>query len=156
MWLLEGIKSITTQGFCKQKWVEAGGMLRNMVENSLTCHDFLLESGLGQGGHWGHRNKWETIQSSHSVVSESLQPYGLQHTRLPCLSPTPRACSNSSLNRWCNPTISSSVVPFSSCPQSFPASGSFQMSPFFASGGQSITASASAQSFQWIFRTDFL
>ena len=63
---------------------------------------------------------------SDSVVSESLRPHGLQHTRLPCPSLSPRACSNSCpLRRWCHPTISSSVVPFSSCPQSFPASGSF-------------------------------
>ena len=78
-------------------------------------------------------------------MSDSLRPHGLQHTRLPCPSLPPRVCSNSSpLSRWCHPTISSFVTPFSSCPQSFPASGSFQMSPFFASGGQSIGASASA------------
>ena len=65
-----------------------------------------------------------TIQFSHSVVSDSLQPHGLKHTRLPCLLPTPRACSNSCpSSRWCHPTISSSVVPFSSCLQSSPASG---------------------------------
>ena len=72
-------------------------------------------------------------------------PHGLQHARLPCPSPTPEASSNSCpLSQWCHPTISSSVVPFSSCFQSFPASGSFQMSHFFTSGGQSIGVSASA------------
>ena len=77
-------------------------------------------------------------------MSSSLWPYGLQHTRLPCPSPSPRACSNSCpLNRWCHPTISSSVIPFSSCLQSFPASGSFPVSRLFASGGQSVGASAS-------------
>jgi len=77
-------------------------------------------------------------------MSTSLQPHGLQHARLPCPSPTPGASSNSCpLSRWCHPTISSSVVPFSSCLQSFPASGSFQMSQLFALGGQSIGASAS-------------
>ena len=77
---------------------------------------------------------------SHSFVSSSLQPYG----RLPCPSPSPGACSNSCpLSQWCHPTISSSVIPFS-CLQSFPASGSFPMSQFFASGDQSIEASASA------------
>ena len=82
------------------------------------------------------------VQFSHSVVSDSLQPHGLQHTRLCCPSPTPRACSNSCpLCRCCHPTISSSVVPFSSCPQSFPASWSFPVSQFFASGGQSIGVS---------------
>ena len=78
-------------------------------------------------------------------MSDSLQPHGLQHSRPPCPSPTPRVYSNSCpLSRWCHPTISSSVVPFSSCLQSFPASGSFQMSQFFASGSQSIGISASA------------
>ena len=78
-------------------------------------------------------------------MSDSLRPHGLQHTRLPCLSPTPRACSNPyPSSQGCHSTISSSVVPFSSCPQSFPASGSFPMSQFFTSGGQSIAASASA------------
>ena len=78
-------------------------------------------------------------------MSDSLQPHGLQHARPPCPSPTPGAYSNSCLSRqWCHPTISSSVVPFSSRLQSFPASGSFPMSLFFASGGQSIGVSASA------------
>ena len=87
----------------------------------------------------------EEVQFSHSVVSNSLQPHGLQHTRLlPCPSPTPGAYSNSCpLSQWCHPTISSSVVPFSSHLQSFLASGSFQMNQFFASGGQSIGVSAS-------------
>ena len=78
-----------------------------------------------------------------SVMSNSSWPHGLQHAMPPCPSPTPRACSNSCpLNWWCHPTISSSVAPFSSCRQSFPTSGSFQMSQLFASGGQSIGASA--------------
>ena len=86
-----------------------------------------------------------SIQFSHSVVSNCLWPHGLHHARLPCPSPTPGVYSNSSpLSRWCHPTISSCVVPFSSCLQSFPASGSFQMSQFFTSGGQSIRVSASA------------
>ena len=85
------------------------------------------------------------VQSSCLVVSDSLRLRGLQHTRLPCPSLSPRACSNSCpLNRRCHPTILSSVVPFSSCLQSFPASGSFPMSQFFTSGGQSIGVSASA------------
>ena len=86
-----------------------------------------------------------SVQCSHSVVSDSLWPHGLQHTKLPCPSPTPRACSNSHPSSWwCHPAISASVVPFSSCLQSFPASGSFPRSQFFASGGQSIGVSASA------------
>ena len=85
-----------------------------------------------------------SVQFSHSVVSDSLQPHGLQHARPSCPSPTPRVYSNSCpLSRWCHSTISSSAVPFSSCSQSFPASGSFQMSQLFASGGQRTAVSAS-------------
>ena len=85
-----------------------------------------------------------SVQFSCSVISDSLQPYGLQHATLPSPSPTPGACSNSCpLSQWCHPTISSSVIPFF-CLQYFPASGSFPMSQFFASGSRSIGASASA------------
>ena len=85
-----------------------------------------------------------SVQFSRSVVSRSLRPHGLQHTRPLCPSPTPGAGSNSCpLSQWCHPTISSSFVPFS-CLQSFPASGSFPMSRLFTSGGQSIGDSASA------------
>ena len=88
---------------------------------------------------------FSSVQFSHSVMSDSLRTHGLQHTRLPCTSPTPGAYSNSCpLSQWCHPTIYSSVVPFSSCLQSFPPSGSFPRSQFFASGGQSIGVSASA------------
>ena len=87
---------------------------------------------------------FSSVQFSCSVVSDSLRPHGPQHPRPPCPSPTPRGYSNSCPSSWwCHPTISSSVVPFSSCPQSFPASGSFQMSQLFASGGQNIGVSAS-------------
>ena len=79
---------------------------------------------------------------SHSVVSDSLQPHGLQHARLPCPSPTPGAYSNTCpLSWWCHPSISSSVALFSSCPQFFPGSGSFPVSLLLASGGQSIAVS---------------
>ena len=82
---------------------------------------------------------------SCSVVSYSLQPHGVQHSRLLCPSPSPRVCSNSySLSQWCHPTISSCVAPFSFCFQSFPASGSFPVSQLFISSGQSIGVSASA------------
>ena len=85
------------------------------------------------------------LQFSYSVVSDSLRYHGLQHASPPCPLPTPRVYSSSCpLSRWCHPTMSSSVVHFSSCPQSFPASGSFQMSQFFVSGGQSTGVSASA------------
>ena len=88
---------------------------------------------------------FSSVQLRHTVVSDSLWSHGLQHTRPPCPSPTPGVYSNSSpLSRWCHPTISSSVIPFSSLLQSFPASGSFPVSQFFAPGGQSTGVSASA------------
>ena len=81
---------------------------------------------------------------SCSIMSDSLWPHEPQHTRPPCPSPIPRVHPNPCpLSQWCHPTISSSVLPFSSCPQSFPATGSFQMSQLFASGGQSVGVSAS-------------
>ena len=91
------------------------------------------------------KRKFSSVQVSHSVASDSLQPHGLQHARPPCPSPTPRVYPNScASSQWCHPAISSSVVPFSSCPQSLPASGSFPVSQLLASGGQSIGVSASA------------
>ena len=98
------------------------------------------------------REEWQStcspVQFSRSVMSESLWPHGpheSQHTRPPCPSPTPGVYSNSRpASRWCHPAISSSVVPFSSCPQSLPASGSFTKSQLFAWGGQSTGVSASA------------
>ena len=87
----------------------------------------------------------KSVQFSHSVMSDSLRPHGLQHARLPCLSLTPAAYSNSCpLSQWCHPTISSSVVHFSSCPQSLPASESFPMRQLIAWDGQSIGVSALA------------
>ena len=84
-------------------------------------------------------------QFSRLVVSNSLRPHGLQHARFPCPSPTPGACSDSHpSSQWCHPTTSSSVVPFSSCLQSFPASGGFLTCQFFSSGGQTIGPAASA------------
>ena len=106
-------------------------------------------SGFNIGGCLRVRPCWVScqgsVQFSRSVMSDSLRPHGLQHARFPHPSPTPRACSNSCpLSRWLHPAISSSVVPLSSGLQSFPASGAFQMSQFFTSGGQSIGASALA------------
>ena len=90
--------------------------------------------------HLGH-----SVQFSLYIMSDSLWPYGLQHSGLPYPSPTPGAYSNSCpLSRWCHPTISSSVIPFSSCPQVFPASGSFPVIQLFTSGAQSIGALVSA------------
>ena len=93
----------------------------------------------------GIKIQFSSVQFSHSVVSNSLRPHESQRARPPCPSPTPRAHSNSCpSSQWCHPTISSSVIPFSSRLQSFPASGSFPVSQLFTSGGQSIGVSASA------------
>ena len=96
---------------------------------------------------WSIINKWDfsSVQFSRSVVSDSLWPHELQHARPPCPSPSPRVYSNSRpRNQWCHPAISSSVVPFSSCPCSLPASESFKMSQLLAWGDQSIGVSALA------------
>ena len=90
---------------------------------------------------WGNTHR----HTCHSVMSDSFRPHESQHARPPCPSPTPRVHPNSRpSSRWCHPAISSSVVPFSSCPQSLPASGSFPVSQLFAWGGQSIGVSALA------------
>ena len=104
-------------------------------------------------------HRLSSVQFSCSVVSDSLRPHGLQHTRPPCPSPTPEVYSDSCpLGHWCHPTILSSVVPLSSCLQSFPASGSFQVSQLFTSGGQSIGVSASTLKHSGLisFRMDWL
>ena len=114
-----------------------------MLLNCGVGEDFLLEFD-------------KLVQFSLSVASNSLQPHGLKHARPSCPSPTPGAYTNSCpLSRWCHPTISSSVIPFS-CLQSFPESRSFLMSQLFASGGQSIGVSASTSVFPMYIRTDFL
>ena len=125
-------------------------MLYNKV-NQLHVHIYLLPLGplCPSTDEWvkkmGHTYRQWDIQFTRSVVSDSLWPHGLQHATPPCPSQTPRAHLNSCwLSRWCHPTISSSVVPFSSCFQSFPASGSFPTSQFFTSGGQSNGTSTSA------------
>ena len=98
-----------------------------------------------------------SVQFSHSVVSDSLRPHESQHARPPCPSPTPGVHPDSHpSSQWCHPAISSSVVPFSSCPQSHPASESFPMSQLFAWGGQSTGVSALASSFQRNPRADLL
>ena len=103
-----------------------------ILEDFLSNHHWVIKSSCNVS----------SVQFSHTVMFGSFQPHILQHARPPCPAPTPRVYSDSCpLSRWCHPTISSSVISFSSCLQSFPASGSFQMSQFFASGGQSIGAS---------------
>ena len=121
--------------------------------SSAALTDLVLVARTGRG-HLTPLVQFSSVQFSRPVMFDSLWPHGLQHTRPPCPSPTPGVYSNSCpLSWWCHPSISSSVVPFSSCPQSFLASASFPMSRLFASGDQSIGASASLLP---IFRTDFL
>ena len=116
----------------------------NEVVASLMLIFFLMLIFILLSLYVGFYFRFSSVQFSHSVVSNSLRPHESQHARPPCPSPTPRVYSNSCpLSRWCHPTISSSVVPFSSRLQYFPASGSFLMSQFFTSGGQSIGVSAS-------------
>ena len=110
----------------------------SVMSNSATLWTVARQAPLSLGF---FRQEYWSLLFSRSIMSNSLQPHGLQHTRLPCPSQSPRDCSNSCpLNRLCHPTILSSVVPFSSCLQSFPASESFAMSQLFTSGGQSIRA----------------
>ena len=122
-----------------------GNFVGEKIKQSCS-HTSPCASAPTQNNHSASAHKTSTLfQFSCSVVSNSLRPHGLQHTRLSCPSPTPGAYTNSCpSSSWCHPTISSSVVPFSSCLQSFPASGSFPTSPFFASGDETIGVSASA------------
>ena len=137
-------------GHCLKRAVGAEGKVSS--QETKPSKSPSLEGALIQ-----HSTFVNSVQFSHSVMSDSLRPRGQENDRLPCPSPTPRACSDSCpLSRWCHPTMSSSVVPFSSCLQSCPASASFPVSRFFASGDQSIEVSASTSVLQWIFRTDFL
>ena len=99
----------------------------------------------------------QSVLFSGSVVSNSLRSHGLQHARPPCPSPTPRGYSNSCpLSRWCHPTLSFSVVPFSYCLPSFPASGSFKWVSSLHQVAKVLALQLQPQSFQWIFRVDFL
>ena len=120
-------------------------MPRNFSENAATYSSFVSKINITS------RRLFSNLKFSQfncSVMFDSLRPYGLQHARLPCPSPTPGACSNSCpLSQWCHPTISSSVTLFSSRLQSFPASGSFPLNQFFISCGQRIGASASSSVF---------
>ena len=152
----EPTRNWTQSQFWKQTYLstELGGRTRILIPRSFTVS--IVVDRLKGGPQYFYRLvlklMWNsltlsidrTCQFRHSVVSDSLWLHGLQHIKLPCPSTTPRACSNScSLSQWCPPTISSSIVLFSSLFQSFPASGSFPMNQFFASGGQSIGVSAS-------------
>ena len=117
-----------------------GKLLANTVMTGRNLKFLLRKKMLFSG-----KNLWYSVKFSHLVMPNSLLPHERQHTRPPCLSPTPGVYPNSCpLSWWCHPTTSSSVIPFTSCLQSFPASGTFQMSQLFISSGQSIGVSASA------------
>ena len=135
----------TTKKWMQSKWPPTDEWIKkiwyiNTMEYYTTFQNKeILLYAINTNEPWG-----SSVQFGHSVVSDSLQPHESQHTRPPCPSPTPGVHSNSCpSSRWCHPVISSSVVPFFSCPQTLPASGSFPMSQFFASGGQSTGISAS-------------
>ena len=125
-------------------WVETLGL--HLVGFSLLVGTIVRHVFYNNWDSHGWLSWWfSSVHFSLSVLSNSLQPHGLQDSRLPCLSPTPGVYPNSyPLSRWCHPTISSSLIPFFSRPQSFPASGSFQMSQVFVSDGQNIRVSALA------------
>ena len=123
------------QPFCAVRHIEGDGSKHCAPVDHIQCFSHLAQ----------YQHQFSSVQFSHSVVSNSLWPRELQHARPPCPSPTPGVYSNPcTLSQWWHPTISTSVIPFSSCPWSLPASGSFQMSQLFTWGGQSTGVSASA------------
>ena len=134
-----------------ETWVFKETVCAEDLYQSQTWHKGLLEEEIflypsSQRINW---HETDSVQFGHSIVSDSLQPHERQHDRPPCPSPTPRVHPNSCpSSQWCHPTILFSVVPFSSCPQSFPASGSWQMSQLFTSGSQSIGVSVSTSVLQ--------
>ena len=167
LWALKGkIKTVASLFTAQQKGLEKKksffGLVPLKLRLKITNYHaskglsfqvlLILDNGPGHSEHWVQHWRYQSdqlasssVQFTCSVVLDSLRPYGLQYARLPCPSPTPRAYSNSCpLSWWCHPTISSSLIPFFSCLQSFPESGCFPMSQFFISGCQSIGVSALA------------
>ena len=139
----------TNRSWCQREHLICGHSLERpeQVSGGWISYRWIIQREWWERKKRGPKTDPSTFQFS-LVASSFSRPHGLQHARPPCSSPTPRACSNSCpSNWWCHPTISSSVVPFSSCLQSFPASGSFPVSQFLSSGGQSIKVSASASVF---------
>ena len=133
-----------TPAFCSLVYDLMGQKNVNQLQRKHPRCNKMIKEGFYSAGDIMVRMRTWYFQFSYSVVSDSLWRHGLQHARLPCPSPTPGACSSSyPLSQWCHSTIPSSVIPFSSCLQSFPGSGSFPMSQYLASGGQIIGASAS-------------
>ena len=146
-WTSKGRELEDTHPISKSEYlkylIEIQGVIVWIIQRNITHRRCIYSYG-----GWESQDLWSKSWrpgESCSVVSDSLRPHGRQHARLPCPSLSPRVCSNSCpLSQWCYPTISSSVTPFSSLLQSFPASGSFPVSQFFHSGVQRIGASASA------------
>ena len=163
--LYEGCQAPLSMGFCRHEYWSGLSFPSPGDRPNLGIKPASLTSPALDDRFFTTSATWEvhmyisSVQFSRSLMSDSLWPHGLQCTRVSCTSPTPGACSNSRLSRWCHPTLSSSVIPFSSCLQSFPVSGSFPMSQFFASGSQWLISvlelQLQHQSFQWVFRTDF-
>ena len=138
---------------CSSLLLAVWKLLGKMIRKETTVFTGLV---FGVDGSWSIFHH-QSVQFSRSVTSESLPPHRLQHARPPCPSPTPGAYSNSCPSSlWCHPTISSFVIPFSSCLQSFPASRSLPVSQFFTSGGQRIGVSASASVLQMNIQDWFL
>ena len=149
IWYVGGV---ILKGFPSPGWLEMKQHLRDIALSHITSpsrarlgvHPALPNLIPSLQGSVNTADMRNSFQFSHSVVSNSLWPYKPQHARPPCPSPTPRVHPNPwPSSWWCHPTISSSAIPFSSCPQSFPASGSFPKSQLFVSGGQSTGVSAS-------------
>ena len=154
-WLLGYLKKIMQKSEKQISYINAymWNLEKWYRQNYLQCRNRdtdIEKKGMDtkRGREWWIGGLWltyiDSVQFSHLVVSDSLRPHESQHARPPCPSQTPRVYSNSCPSSWwCHPAISSCVIPFSSCPQSFPASESFKMSQLFATGGQSIGVSAS-------------
>ena len=155
-WVLSGALIVFTLKIWEHSLValteEGGDISHNVAESQDIFYPGLKSMACGRGR---NESTFSSVQFSRSVMSDSLRSHELQYARPPCPSRNPGIHPNSCwLSRWCQPPISSSVIPVSSCPQSPPATESFPMSQFFSSGGQTIWASH--QSFQWISNTDFL
>ena len=144
----KGFWSFSITSFHSNSPVSRGSWMNSLFSVWTFCHNSshaLSYHGISFLFHSFYSVQFSSVHFSHSVMSYSLWPHEPQHVKPPCPSPTPGVHPNPCpLCQWCHPTISSSVVPFSSCPQSFPASGSFPVSQLFTSGGISIRISASA------------
>ena len=154
--MLEKIEGRKRRGWQRMRWLD--GITDSMNMSLSKLWEIVKDREAWHGAVYGLTKSWSSpisVQFSPSVMSDSLWPHGLQYTRLPCTSPTPRACSNSCPSSlWCHPAISSFVVPFS-CLQSCPASESFPRVSSLHQVARVLEFQLQHQSFQWMFRTDF-